>query len=249
MVMDAGVDFRALGRLRPLSWLSQDQIKRLAAEARLIRTIRGEPIFTGGEEATRIFVLLSGAAKLQLENEGQRVLVGLLGPGEVFGLTALLGPGQSTRAFKCEAFTDCSSAAVAPETFVEIVLGVPLERVKNMLDMTVGRWWGMVLRYSSFIGLGLRERLAGALLEIAAKFGVQDARGTLLTLRLTHSDLADLVGASRQRTTEQLSEFERENAILRDGRRLIVVPARMAAMSQLTHFELPRNTGLEHASK
>jgi CRP-like cAMP-binding protein len=247
MVMDVGVDFRALGRLKPLSWLSQDQIRRLAEEARLIRTIRGEPIFTGGEEAKRIFVMLSGAAKLRLENEGQRVLVGLLGPGEVFGLTALLG--QPTHVFKCEAFSDCASAALAPETFIDIVLGVPLERAKHVLDMTMGRWWGMVVRYSSFIGLGLRERLAGALLEIASKFGVQDARGMLLTLRLTHSDLAELVGASRQRTTEQLSEFEREHAILRDGRRLIVVPERMAAMSQLTHFDSPRNTVVEHASK
>ena len=54
-----------------------------------------------------------------------------------------------------------------------------------------------------------------------------DSRGTLLTIKLTHADLAELVGASRQRTTEQLNDFENERVILRDGRRLIIVADRL----------------------
>jgi CRP-like cAMP-binding protein len=231
VTVGAAVDTRALAKLRSLSWLDQEQIKRLAEQAALIRAVRGNSIFAEGDESTRIYILLSGAAKLQLvENRGQRVLVGLLGPGEVFGLTSLLP--QTTRGFRCEALTDCMAAAVRPETFVDTVLGVPLERASRMLEMTVGRWWSMILRYSSFVGMGLRERLAGALVEIASKFSVQDARGTLLTLRLTHADLAELVGASRQRTTEQLIEFEREGMIIRDGRRLIIVSGKMAEVVQ-----------------
>jgi CRP-like cAMP-binding protein len=225
------IDARALGKLKTLSWLNQEQINRLATEAALIRATRGNSIFAEGDESTRIYILISGAAKLQLiENREQRVLVGLLGPGEVFGITSLLP--QATRSFRCEAFTDCAAAAFKPEIFVDTVLGVPLERASRMLEMTVGRWWSMVQRYSNFVGMGLRERLAGALVEIASKFGVQDSRGMLLTLRLTHADLAELVGASRQRTTEQLNEFEREGMILRDGRRLVILPEKMAEVAQ-----------------
>ena len=46
-------------------------------------------------------------------------------------------------------------------------------------------------------------------------------------MKVTHADLAELVGASRQRTTEQLNDFENERVILRDGRRLIIVPERL----------------------
>ncbi len=225
------VDSRALGRLRTLSWLNQEQINRLATEAVLIRAMRGNSIFAEGDESTRIYILLSGAAKLQLiQNREQRVLVGLLGPGEVFGLTSLLP--QATRAFHCEAFTDCTAAAFKPEIFVDTVLGVPLDRASKMLEMTVGRWWSMIVRYSGFVGMGLRERLAGALFEVASKFGVQDSRGTLVTLKLTHADLAELVGASRQRTTEQLNDFEREGMIIRDGRRLVIVPDKIVEVAQ-----------------
>jgi len=219
------LDPKSLTRLRSLAWMREDQAIKLASEASALKVARDHPIFQQGEASSKVYILLTGVAKLCYVNRDQRVLVGLVGPGEVFGLSSLLPP--TTRPFRCEAFTDCTVAVVRPETFVDTVLGIPAERLSLVLDVTVGRWWGMLVRYANFVGLGLRERLAGALLELAVKFGVQDSRGMLLTVKLTHADLAELVGASRQRTTEQLNDFEREQVIIRDGRRLIIVPEKL----------------------
>jgi CRP/FNR family cyclic AMP-dependent transcriptional regulator len=68
----------------------------------------------------------------------------------------------------------------------------------------------------------LHKRLALELLDLAASFGVQDSRGTILTFRTTHEDLADSVGVSRQMITQTLAHFERHGALIRDGRRLIL---------------------------
>jgi CRP/FNR family cyclic AMP-dependent transcriptional regulator len=219
------LDPKSLTRLRSLAWMREDQAIKLASEASALKVARDSPIFQQGEASSKVYILLTGVAKLCYVNRNQRVLVGLVGPGEVFGLSSLLPP--TTRPFRCEAFTDCTVAVVKPETFVDTVLGIPAERLSLVLDVTVGRWWGMLVRYANFVGLGLRERLAGALLELAVKFGVRDSRGMLLTVKLTHADLAELVGASRQRTTEQLNDFEREQVIIRDGRRLIIVPEKL----------------------
>ena len=43
--------------------------------------------------------------------------------------------------------------------FVDATLGVRLEDLSRVLDVTVGRWWAMLLRYTNFLGLALRERL------------------------------------------------------------------------------------------
>jgi CRP-like cAMP-binding protein len=223
------IDDKALRHLRTLSWLSDDQLRRLAEDLKPLRVKRRETIFYEGEASAHVYVLLSGVAKLSLLNRDERVLVGLVGPGEIFGVSSLL-PG-ATRPFRCDAFSDCTVGVGDPAKFVEIVLGVPLERLSRTLDVTVGRWWGMLQRYTNFIGLSVRERLAGALLELGAKFGVDDARGKLLTLNLTHADLAELVGASRQRTTEQLNEFERERLLIRDGRRLIIAVDKLLALA------------------
>ena len=231
MAADGIVDPKSLTRLKSLSWMRAEHARRLAGASALLKVRREGAIFSEGEASSHVYILLSGVAKLCYVNRGQRVLVGLVGPGEVFGLSSLLP--QGTRPFRCEAYSDCTVAVVKPETFVDTVLGVPLERLSLILDATVGRWWGMLVRYANFVGMGLRERLAGALLELADKFGVRDARGTLLTIKLTHADLAELVGASRQRTTEQLNDFEREGVITRDGRRLIVVPEKLWQVAQM----------------
>jgi CRP/FNR family transcriptional regulator len=210
--------------------MRSDQAARLASHAAALKVRRDDAIFMEGEASSRVYILISGVAKLCYVNRDQRVLVGFVGPGEVFGLSSLLP--QTTRPFRCEAYSDCSVAVVKPEVFVDTVLGVPLESLSLILDATVGRWWGMVVRYANFVGLGLRARLAGALLELAEKFGVRDSRGTLLTIKLTHADLAELVGASRQRTTEQLNDFEREHVLIRDGRRLIIVPEKLWQLAQ-----------------
>jgi CRP/FNR family transcriptional regulator len=221
---------KLLHRVQTLAWLSQEQLDRLAAATVIRRVNRHETIFFEGEDASSVYLLLSGVAKLTFLNASERILVSLVGPGEIFGVSSLLPVAK--RPFRCDAFSDCIVGVTSPQAFVDVTLGVRLEDLSRVLDVTVGRWWGMLLRYTTFLGLALRERLAGALLELATKFGAEDARGRLLTLKLTHSDLAELVGASRQRITEQLSEFERSGVIIRDGRRLIIVTEQLLAVVQ-----------------
>ncbi len=219
------LDPKSLKRLRTLSWMSLEQLERLAGGAEAIRVRRPNTIFAAGQASDRVYIMLSGVAKLSILNREDRVLVGLVGPGEVFGVSSLLP--NAIRPFRCDAFTDCTVAIVQTEIFVETTLGIHRELLSRVLDVTVGRWWMMLVRYANFVGLGLRERLAGALLEVGNKFGVEDARGVLLTLKLTHEDLAELEGASRQRTTVQLKVFENEQALIRDGRRMIIVPHKL----------------------
>lgn len=219
---------KLLGRLRTFAWMSKAQLGRLSTATITRRVRRHETIFFEGEDANHVYVLLSGVAKLTFLNANERVLVSLVGPGEIFGVSSLLTVDK--RPFRCDAFSDCLVGVTSPQAFVDVSLGVRLEDLSRVLDLTVGRWWAMLLRYTNFLGLALRERLAGALLELGTKFGAEDARGRLLTLKLTHSDLAELVGASRQRITEQLSEFERTGVIIRDGRRLIIVPQELLAL-------------------
>jgi CRP-like cAMP-binding protein len=231
------VNAQTLGRLRTLAWLSRDQLEGLAQSLESRKVRRRQPIFYEGEASDRVYVLLSGVAKLSFLHGAEKVLVGLVGPGEVFGVSSLLP--NATRPFRCEAFSDCVVGVGRPSTFVGLMLGVPLERFSRTLEVTVGRWWSMLQRYTNFVGLSVRERLAGALLELGAKFGADDARGVLLTLKLTHADLAELVGASRQRTTEQLIEFESQGLIMRDGRRLIIVPQRLHDLADYEAIPAP----------
>lgn len=215
-----------LRRLKALPWASERQLEQLIPHLSLQRVERQSVLFSEGEHGQFLYLLISGAAKLSLHSaEGEEVLVSLIAPGEFFGITCLLS--ETSRGFHCEAFSDCWIASIRPDTFVTTLLGVPFTEFSAFMSSTVSRWAALLDRYSRFQGFGLQQRLALALLELAQKFGVQDARGTILVLQLTHDDLANLVGASRQKVTEHIKELERQEALLRDGRRLIVVPERL----------------------
>jgi CRP/FNR family cyclic AMP-dependent transcriptional regulator len=198
----------------------------------LQRVERRTALFNEGTPSDALYLLVSGVVKLSLRSlEGEDVLVSLICPGEFFGITALM-PGMQ-RAFRSEAFSDCWVGMVQADTFVTTLLGVPFLDFSALMGTTVNRWFSLLYRYAHFQGLGLRQRLAMALLELAQKFGVQDDRGTILILQLTHEDLADLIGASRQKVTEHMKELERQQLILRDGRKLIVLPHRLQEMISL----------------
>lgn len=234
MATDVKNDARLIHRLGTLQWLPEERIDSLAQATTIRRIHRSETIFSEGDDAVDVYLLLSGIARLSLRRSGERILVSLVGPGEIFGVSSLLPQGQ--RPFRCDAFTNCTIGVTTPGAFIGATLSIPPDHLAKMLEVTVGRWWGMLMRYTNFIGLSLPERLASALLELGTKFGADDARGRLLTLKVTHSDLAELVGASRQRITKELSEFERKGAIIRDGRRLIIAPKQLLAMFQNDKF-------------
>jgi CRP/FNR family cyclic AMP-dependent transcriptional regulator len=220
------LNITTLRRLKVLPWASDEQLEKLVSQMTLRHVDRHVRLFSEGGPSDTLYLLISGVVKLLLPSaEGEEVLVSLICPGEFFGITSLMS-GMS-RGFQCEAFSDCWIAGVRPETFVTTLLGIPFANFSGFMSSTVTRWAGLLYRYTRFQGLGLRQRLAMALLELAEKFGVQDTRGTMLILQVTHEDLADLVGASRQKVTEHMKELERQQVLVRDGRKLIVIPERL----------------------
>jgi hypothetical protein len=82
-----------------------------------------------------------------------------------------------------------------------------------------------------------RTRLAPILLELSGNFGVQNKRGTRLTVPARHKEFADPVGASRSSVTEFLIQFERDHFIIRDERHLIVRRERLESFFNQTPSE------------
>lgn len=226
MVRTPILNVATVRRLKAFAWATDRQVERLLSHMRLQYVEKRTVLFNEGVPSDSLYLLVSGVAKLSLRSpDDERVLVSLVAPGELFGITSLM-PGMH-RAFRSEAFSDCWVGAVRPEVFVTTLLDCPFAEFSAMMEGTVGRWFALLYRYTRFQSSSLRQKLALALLELAQKFGVRDARGTLLILKLTHEDLADLVGASRQKVTEHMKELERQQVLLRDRRRLIVHPDRL----------------------
>jgi CRP-like cAMP-binding protein len=207
--------------LRNISWLSSRQRAKLANALTISRVEKRGIIFDEKSSPEAAYVLLSGIARITCNNRsGARTLVIMVAPGMIPCFPPVIAPIRYN--FRCEAVTDCRIGTVTLETFIEIALGIASANFKHMAASYSGRWDLVQLRCSNFMGCTLEERVALILLELSENFGVRDSQGVRLTVPATHKDLAELVGASRPRVTEYLTDFERKHLIVRDGRQLIV---------------------------
>ena len=204
-----------------MSWLSARRVERLA-RALVVSTVeRREIVFDEKSVPESVYILLSGIARITCRNrKGQRRLVIMLAPGMIPGFP--LSAGGIRYDFRCEALTSCQIGAIDLEAFIRISLGIESIDFKRMALNYLGRWNLVQLRCSNFMSCTIEERLALTLLELSEDFGTRDNDGLRLTVLTRHSDLAELVGASRPRITERLSRFEHDHFIARKDRQLIV---------------------------
>ena len=177
-------------------------------------------IFRQAAPASEAHILLKGIARITCQNaRGERVTTALLAPGLIPEFPSL---SLSRFDFRCEAYNECRVGSLSRNDFDEITANTSESASTKMHKNDLQQWYRLLLRGSGFLSLGLHERVALALLELCADFGVEESRGTLLGVSFSHQDIADLVGASRPRVTEHLAQLEHEHLVIRQGRRLIV---------------------------
>ena len=225
--MEKPIDVQTLFKHFPT--LRTEQLKRMAGEISLVRFKRGDRILVERPSASDIFLVLKGAIAIKWQHDSRhQVLVALLAPGEIFGDWSSM-PEMADGLNGC-AFANSLVARIDSARLVEILLGVELQAFRAATEMTVGWSAKALMRYIKMFHMSPRERLVVALIEIGSKFGVRDSRGLILNLPMTQKDLADLLGASRQKINEYWGELVRLGAVINLGRQLILVPDKLAAL-------------------
>jgi CRP-like cAMP-binding protein len=218
-------DLERLSRLKALSSLSSSELTLLVGAMALANYKRHSVILREVALAQDAHILLAGIARITCRNaRNERVTVAILAPGPIPEFPSL---PISQSGFQCEAYNDCRVGTVSWADFDGITANASGSAFRQFHRNDLKQWYRLLLRSSSFLNLGLHERIAVALLELCADFGIEEARGTLLRVSFSHKDIANLVGASRPRVTEHLARLEREKFVIRQGRQMVVQVAKL----------------------
>jgi CRP/FNR family transcriptional regulator len=67
------------------------------------------------------------------------------------------------------------------------------------------------------------DRIKAGILQLSRKHGVQDARGIIIDLKITHQELAELVGTSRETVTRTLARLQKRGILNLENRRIILL--------------------------
>jgi CRP-like cAMP-binding protein len=218
-------DFDRLSWLNIFSWLTASELKVLSASLEKLNYQRGEVIFDESVRPNEARVLIAGIARITCLNaDNQRVTIALIAPGPI---PELPPPVMSRFDFRCEAYNDCRLGTLDWKAFDRITLNGRETAFGKFHQNDLKHWYRLLRRTSGLLS-DLHERVALTMLDLCDDFGIQDSRGTLLSVSISHRDIASIVGATRPRITEHLGQMERDHLLFRQGRQFIVNSAKLS---------------------
>lgn len=173
---------------------------------------KGSLLFVEGEDPRGIFILCSGRAKLTTSStEGKTLIVKVAEPGEVLGASAtILGKPY-----------EVSAETLEPSQMNFIKRDDFLSFLNTHVDACMHTAQQLSYKYQTaqreIRSLGLSqttsEKLARLLLDWSASSGEETPKGIRLVVLLTHEEIAQMIGTTRETVTRILSDFKKRKII------------------------------------
>ena len=200
--------------------MSQEALHRFNAMVRRTKRRRGEWVFVHGDPADSIYLLQKGRMKITaLSEDGHEVVHEILGPGDIFGDTStILGIPRTTSAQTLEPSLLCE---IRRKDFESLLTAYP------ELSLQLLRYVGLRLKKAeaqlvNVICHDVSHRVREALIDLMSKeSGV--APHAPVRIKITQQDLANSIGASRQKTWQALKELEDSNVLRLMYRSILII--------------------------
>jgi CRP/FNR family cyclic AMP-dependent transcriptional regulator len=192
--------------------LSEEQVRRLEGRSKSREFKRGTLIYAPSDLGDCVLVLSSGRVKIfHNTQDGKQALLALIDPGELFGELALVEPAQR------EEYAEAMEAST--------VVVVPTEEIQRLmnehpkLSLGLNKLLGLRVqrfnrRLKSLLFRSNRERVVHLLFDLAEKYGKYVQDGSIaIGIRLSHQELASIIGSTRETVTLVLGELQEEGAL------------------------------------
>ena len=202
--------------------MSPRQLEQLERSAAMTTCRRGTVFYRPGETGEVLFILKRGRVHLyQMTAEGRKLVTASVGPGTVFGEMLLIG--QRLFASFAEAADDCT-LCVMSRTDVEQLLREHPSVSAHLLELLARRLGEAESLLAEVAYKSTPARIATVLLRLSGDDGH--------AVRLTHQDIADMVGTYRETATRVLNELRVEGVISLD--RMLIEVRNRARLEELT---------------
>ncbi len=201
-----------LARLPLFQGLPPQALDGLLRQVRVRAYSRGTVIFHKDDPGSTLYVILSGAVSIVLpSSDGKDLVLSILSAGDFFGELSLLD--EEPRSATATAVEDGTQTLIVPrDAFIELVRSNVQMAIHIMALLSRRLREADSLAQDSAL-LDLPGRLARRLLELADRHGRRQADGIQIALRLTQTDIASLVGATRVATNRQLQRFQQQGIL------------------------------------
>jgi len=200
--------------------LNETQLRELEKYARVRSYPKNNALYCPRDAADGVFLVASGRVRLcSTTSDGKQAILAFVEPGEIFGELALLDSGE--REERAETVVDSTIVLLSAErlrllmnTSIDLTLGVT--KLIGLRRLRVER------RLRSLLFRSNRERLVHLLVDLAGQYGKSTKDGLLIDIKLSHQELASIIGSTRETVTATLGELQ-QSGLLTIGRQRIAI--------------------------
>jgi CRP-like cAMP-binding protein len=200
--------------------LSHETMHRLVTCIEMREVRRRQVIYLPGDPGQAVFFVNGGRVKIsKVTRDGKELTLAYRGPGEVFGELVMIDGGpreEMAEAMENALITELERGEFERLVQKEGMIGYRLSKVIAQRRRDVEN------KIEQLIFKDVNAKLAELLLRLATEYGIEDSRGTLVSLKITHQEMANLIGSTRETVSLTLSQFKRRGLIQTDGRKVIL---------------------------
>lgn len=201
--------------------ISPSAMHEMEKITRMEEVKKRQPLYLPGDPSSSVYLLKRGRVKIaNTAPNGKEVTFDILEAGEVFGELDVLE--DAPRSTSAEALDDALICVIPRKDFDQYLAMHPNVTIKltKLISMRLKK---IQSRIEYLVFRDAPARLAHLLSELSNTEGVTDKQGVRLKVKLTHQEIANLIGCSRETVSVTLGQFREEGLINMDGRTIVIL--------------------------
>jgi len=210
--MRAVPDPTLLGELELFQGLAPHELAELNGRLRISTVQAGTHFITAEQPGEVVYVLLEGTVKIYVtQADGREVILAFLGRGDTVGEMSLVdSAGRSANVVT----TERARLLWMDRATFQTCVGTLTPLAHNLVRLLSHRLRFANEQIRALCTLNVQGRVARQILAMADRYGSPEAGGEVrIPLRLTQSDLAEIVGASRERVNQVIVDLKQRGVI------------------------------------
>ncbi|MGZ4123884.1 MAG: Crp/Fnr family transcriptional regulator [Tumebacillaceae bacterium] len=207
--------------------LNEEELDQLGRGSQPTMVPKREYIFAPEEPSNQIYMLKSGRVRIsRLSETGKHFTLVILEPGDIFGESALFD--DEPRRHFAEVLDDAQICAIDKREFEKVAMNNPTVSLK-IAQIVEHRLTEAQEQIENLVFYDVQTRLARLLLKLADIHGERVESGVQIGIKLTHEDIASLIGSTRETTSKILNEFRTNGWIDVKKRQIILLDQKVLA--------------------
>jgi len=188
-----------------LQGMDESSMEMMDQKSTMKKSSKREIIYFPEERSDNIYMLKEGKVKIsRVSEDGKKMTLQLIGPGEIFGESAILG--QEKRENIAEVVEDAIICSINRTMFQEMLANNP------KMNLSINKFIGLRIRkieahVEDLVFKDAEERVVSFLKRYATTFGKKMIDGWIVRPFLTHQEIADLTATSRQTVNSILNDL------------------------------------------